>query len=502
MAAEDDLIQTEGGARSGPSPGANGQARDSGLAEIEIPEFDDGTGDPFELPADAAESEPNAGSSAEGAEFGLEPFLHGAEKKFGSVLFISALVFLLAGFLILRATGLQMGTILGSLARAGWALGLLAVSLVGLVYGLLGFTSSRVSALEGHHLEADRMRQRAEEEEQKAKRANDANQAAILRLMNELQVIAEGDLTQEATVTEDITGAIADSVNYTLEELRDLVARVQRAATRVAQTTSRVDAVSADLMASSQDQLRAIQATGQAVLSVAAHVNDLSGRAREAAEVAGKSRAAATGGLAAVRNTIDGMNGIRGHIQDTAKRLKRLGESSQQVSDISQLISGITEQTNVLALNAAIQASSSGTSSHGFAIVAEEVQRLAERSADALRQITVLVETIQLDTQDAITAMEASTRQVVDGAELTDKAGRALVDIDQISQELASLIEDISTAATQESEQANEVATSIQEIFEVTENNEKSTSANAHEIGKLTAVADELRHAVARFKIN
>ncbi len=348
---------------------------------------------------------------------------------------------------------------------------------------------------------AEQQRHTAELQQQEAKRVNDANQAAILRLMNELQTVAEGDLTQEATVTEDITGAIADSVNYTVEELRSLVGNVQSTATRVAQTTSKVESTSTELLATSTEQLREIRETGQSVLDMAARINDVSAQAQESAAVARQWRQAAESGLTAVQNAIGGMNSIRDQIQETSKRIKRLGESSQEIGEITELIADITEQTNVLALNAAIQAASAGEAGRGFSVVAEEVQRLAERSGDATRQIAALVKAIQTDTQDAVAAMERSTQGVVEGARLSDNAGTALSEIDSVSRRLAELIEQISASALKEADQANEVATNIQHIFAVTEQTGESTRSTASQVRDLARMADELRQSVARFKI-
>jgi twitching motility protein PilJ len=348
---------------------------------------------------------------------------------------------------------------------------------------------------------AEIQRVAAESEEHDAKRVNDANQAAILRLMNELQTVAEGDLTQEATVTEDITGAIADSVNYTVEELRSLVGNVQATATRVAQTTSAVESTSTELLAASNEQLREIRETGQSVVDMAKRINEVSGQAQESATVARSSLQATEQGLQAVQNAIGGMNAIRDQIQDTSKRIKRLGESSQEIGEITELISDITEQTNVLALNAAIQAASAGEAGRGFSVVAEEVQRLAERSGDATRQIAALVKTIQTDTQDAVGAMERSTQGVVEGAKLSDNAGTALSEIDRVSRRLADLIEQISTAASNEANSANEVAGNIQHIFAVTEQTGEGTRSTAQQVRELSAMAEELRQSVSRFKI-
>lgn len=371
----------------------------------------------------------------------------------------------------------------------------LAAGGYGLVMLQLRDQSSRAALAETQRLEAER-------QEQEAKRVNDANQAAILRLMNELQTVAEGDLTQQATVTEDITGAIADSVNYTVEELRTLVSQVQGTVGRVTETTQQVEATSTELLAASDEQLREIRETGESVLQMANRINDVSAQAQQTAQVARQSLQAAESGLTAVQNTIGGMNSIRDHIQETSKRIKRLGESSQEIGEITELISDITEQTNVLALNAAIQAASAGEAGRGFSVVAEEVQRLAERSGDATRQIAALVKTIQTDTQDAVGAMERSTQGVVEGTRLSDAAGSALGDIDRVSRQLADLIGQISNQALREAESANVVAANIQHIFAVTEQTGEGTRSTAQMVRELSRTAEELKQSVARFKID
>jgi twitching motility protein PilJ len=381
-------------------------------------------------------------------------------------------------------------------------LSLMLMSVLLMVVGGIGFLRLFVQDQAQRAQTAEAQRQEAERQEQEAKRVNDANQAAILRLMNELQSVAEGDLTQQATVTEDITGAIADSVNYTVEELRSLVAQVQGTATRVTETTQQVEATSTELLAASTEQLREIRDTGESVLQMANRINQVSTQAKETAQVAKRSLQAAESGLSAVQNTIGGMNSIRDQIQETSKRIKRLGESSQEIGEITELISDITEQTNVLALNAAIQAASAGEAGRGFSVVAEEVQRLAERSGDATRQIAALVKTIQTDTQDAVAAMERSTQGVVDGARLSDAAGGALADIDRVTRQLAELIENISMQASSEAQSANVVASNIQHIFAVTEQTGEGTRSTAQMVRELSRSAEELKQSVARFKVS
>ena len=378
---------------------------------------------------------------------------------------------------------------------------MLAVAAATAIFSAYGLAQVQVQDGRKRQAIAEAQRLSAQRQEQDAKRVNDANQAAILRLMNELQTVAEGDLTQEATVTEDITGAIADSVNYTIEELRTLVSNVQNTAIKVTQTTAEVDSTSTELLAASNEQLLEIRQTGQSVVDMASRINSVSSQAQESASVARQSLVAAETGLQAVQNAIGGMNIIRDQIQDTSKRIKRLGESSQEIGEITELISDITEQTNVLALNAAIQAASAGEAGRGFSVVAEEVQRLAERSADATRQISALVKAIQTDTQDAVGAMERSTQGVVEGAKLSDAAGTALSEIDRVTRRLSELIQHISNATSREANLANGVAENIQHIFAVTEQTGEGTKATASQVRELSRMAEELSQSVARFKV-
>jgi len=377
--------------------------------------------------------------------------------------------------------------------RAGFFVTLVVVSLVIIgmlvLMGKIFFDDVRRRAIESDL-------QRSESEQ-----TNRANQDAILRLMNELGDLADGDLTVTATVSEDITGAIADSINYTIEELRVLVGRINDAAGRVTQATAVAQQTSAELLAAAEMQSTEIQNAGRAALDMARSMNQVSNHATQSAQVARQSLSAAEKGAVAVQDSIKGMNGIRDQIQETSKRIKRLGESSQEIGEIVELISDITEQTNVLALNAAIQAASAGDAGRGFTVVAEEVQRLAERSAEATKQIAAIVKTIQTDTQDAVSAMEESTQGVVQGARLSDAAGQALSEIGQVSRNLAQLIGNISQATQTQAQSATGVAETMQKILRITEQTTAGTQKTASMVGELASLATELKGSVAGFKV-
>ena len=340
-------------------------------------------------------------------------------------------------------------------------------------------------------------RKRAAESETENKR----NQEAILRLLNEMGDLADGDLTIRAKVTEDITGAIADSMNYTIDELRTLVTGVNNASTSVSAKSQQAQAVSVQLLDAAEKQSKEIQETTQQVLGVAQTLSTVSSNAEESSQVAMRSLAASDKGRIAVQNSISGMNDIREQIQETSKRIKRLGESSQEIGEIVELISDITEQTNVLALNAAIQAASAGEAGRGFSVVAEEVQRLAERSGEATKQIGAIVKTIQADTQDAVAAMEKSTTGVVEGAKLSDAAGQALSEIDSVTKNLANLIQRISADTQAQAASANKVARNMQDILEINRQTTTGTQQTASSIKELADVASDLKASVSGFKL-
>jgi twitching motility protein PilJ len=351
---------------------------------------------------------------------------------------------------------------------------------------------------------ADDQRRRAvvaHREREQAAELNRTNEAAILQLMNEMQDLAEGDLTVKATVSEAVTGSIADAVNVTIEELRALVGQITEAATQVTAATEAARQTSSRMLGAAEYQTREIRDTSATMVSMAASMNEMSTSTAQSAGVARASLDAARKGQDAVKNAITGMNDIRSQIQETSKRIKRLGESSQEIGEIVELISDITEQTNVLALNAAIQAASAGEAGRGFSVVAEEVQRLAERSAEATKQIGTIVRAIQADTQDTVAAMERSTQGVVEGAKLSDAAGRALGEIAEVSQRLAQLIDSISGATRKRAEDATAMAANMQDILKITQQTSEGTQRTAVSVGELAELAKELKGSVSRFRM-
>jgi twitching motility protein PilJ len=330
---------------------------------------------------------------------------------------------------------------------------------------------------------------------------NERNQQAILRLLDEMGSLADGDLTVEATVTEDITGTIADSFNFAIEELRKLVATVNETAIMVDSAAKQTESTASHMAKATDNQGREINAATESIVSMAASIEEVSGNAERSSDVARHSVEVAHKGGEAVRRTIDGMNAIRETIQETSKRIKRLGESSQEIGNIVELINDIAEQTNILALNASIQASMAGEAGRGFAVVADEVQRLAERSTNATKQIEVLVRTIQADTNEAVVSMERSTTDVVGGALLAENAGAALDEIEQVSNQIASLVQNISSSARQQAGSAADVTRRTTRLREISEQTGKATTATAAAISKLSGLASQLRKTVAGFTL-
>jgi twitching motility protein PilJ len=330
---------------------------------------------------------------------------------------------------------------------------------------------------------------------------NNRNQEAIMRLLDEMGSLAEGDLTVKATVTEDMTGAIADSINFAVEQLRSLVQTINDTSVQVASSAQETQATAMHLAEAAEHQAQEINSASDRINEIAASINQVSRNSAESADVAQRSVQIATKGAGVVRETIAGMDSIRDQIQETSKRIKRLGESSQEIGSIVELINDISEQTNILALNAAIQAASAGEAGRGFAVVADEVQRLAERASNATKRIETLVQAIQSDTNEAVSSMEQTTSEVVAGARLAEDAGTALGEIENVSTSLAALIEGISSASQQQSAAATNITATMNTIQSITAQTSQGANQTAESIGNLAQLAADLRRSVADFKL-
>jgi len=376
-------------------------------------------------------------------------------------------------------------------ARAG----LSGIGLIALALALVAVLA--IAAAVAIHYSSANARKLADQQSKQ----NERNQEAILRLLDELSSLADGDLTVQATVTEDITGAIADSINYAIEALRELVATINDTAIQLDGAARQTQALAGHLAKASGAQSKQIGSATESIGAMASSTEEVSGNAERASDVARHSVDIAHKGGDAVRRTIDGMNAIRETIQETSKRIKRLGESSQEIGNIVELINDIAEQTNILALNASIQASMAGEAGRGFAVVADEVQRLAERAANATKQIEVLVRTIQTDTNEAVVSMERSTTDVVGGALLAENAGAALEEIEQVSNQIASLVQNISASSRQQASAAGAIARNMQVLREISSQTADSTSATSNSIGKLAELSAQLRKSVAGFRL-
>jgi twitching motility protein PilJ len=374
-----------------------------------------------------------------------------------------------------RASGRVFNTLIG------YVLGALALASIILI-GLVSMRETRI-----------RLAETAEK--------NERNQTAILRLLDEIGDLADGDLTAEATVTEDFTGAIADSINFTIDQLRELVGTINATAVQVAAAAQETQSTAMHLAEASEHQAQEIAGASAAINEMAVSIDQVSANAAESSAVAERSVSIANKGNEVVHNTITGMDSIREQIQDTSKRIKRLGESSQEIGDIVSLINDIADQTNILALNAAIQASMAGDAGRGFAVVADEVQRLAERSSSATKQIEALVKTIQADTNEAVISMEQTTTEVVRGARLAQDAGVALEEIEKVSKSLAALIQNISNAARQQASSAGHISSTMNVIQEITSQTSAGTTATAQSIGNLAKMASEMRESVSGFTL-
>jgi len=326
-------------------------------------------------------------------------------------------------------------------------------------------------------------------------------QASVMKLLDEVSGVAEGDLTAEAEVTADITGAIADSFNFMIGQLRDIISGVQEVTLQVSSSANEIQTTAEHLAQGSEAQAVQIADTSTAIEEMAVSIQQVSETTALSATVGEQALANAQQGAKAVQDTVEEMNRIRDQVQETAKRIKRLGESSQEIGEIVQVIRGIAKRTSILALNASLEAAMAGEAGRGFAVVAEDVKRLAERSTEATKQIEALVRTIQNETNEAVAAMEATTQEVVEGSELADQAGQALTEIEGVSHRLAELIQSISLAAKQQARGSEALAKSMGEISEVTQQTAAGTKQAAVSISNMALLADELYGSVSTFQL-
>ena len=389
----------------------------------------------------------------------------------------------------------QSDALLSNLNKLSGGTGLaIAIPALGIILALIAFLFCvfKLLVLRG---ESDKKRVSRLQDEY------DRNQNAILRLLDEIADLADGDLRSYATVSEDFTGAIADSINFAIDQLRDLVSRITETSQEVAQYTASTQGITNQLAEASEHQAQEIAGASAAINEMAMSIDQVSSNAEESAVVAERSVKIAANGANVVNRSIEGMDIIREQIQETSKRIKRLGESSQEIGNIVALINDIADQTNILALNAAIQASMAGEAGRGFAVVADEVQRLAERSTSATKQIETLVKTIQTYTNEAVISMEQTTSEVVRGANLSKDAGVALDEIQNVSGNLAKLIANISDAAKLQSASAGHIATTMNVVQEITSQTTTATFDTARSVSELANMAEALRESVTDFKL-
>ena len=367
-----------------------------------------------------------------------------------------------------------------------------------LLYASYGAGALGLAALVGFVL----LTLRAQRERARRAEARDAvQQQAILALLDNISTLADGNLAVDVKVTEDFTGAIADSINYTVGNMRGLVGTIIESAQQLGTAAASTETTARELNEASEKQARQITSVAESVTASSQSLNQVAASAEKIAQQAQGSVEIARGGVSTVGRTIQGMATLREQIQDTAKRIKRLGESSQEIGNIIEFINDIAEQTNTLALNASIQAAMAGDAGRGFAVVADEVQRLAERAGAATRQIETLVKTIQADTNEAIISMERSTQNVVTGAKSAEEAGASLSKIEASSLELAKLVSDIAGSARTQSGNASKIAGTVQNIREIAVQTSGSASQTAQAVVELNQLSDKLRGSVAGFKI-
>ncbi len=329
----------------------------------------------------------------------------------------------------------------------------------------------------------------------------DAMQAAVMKLLEEISGLADGDLTVRAEVTEDFTGAIADSFNNMAEELSQVVKNVKTTTLQLSATSHEVSVSTENLADTSENQASQVAEAIDAINAMAVSIQQVAQSATQSTQVSEEASKNASDGAEAVRNTNAAMDAIREHVQETARTIKRLGESSQEIGNIVQLINDIADRTSILALNASIQAAMAGDAGRGFAVVAEEVQRLAERSTNATQQIDTLIKNIQGEINEAGSSMEESIERVVDGSKLADNAYTRLQEIETVSNRLAELIRSISASSKEQAKTSEDIAKTMAEVGEVSTHTSSASRQTALSMQNLAETSEQLRVSVEAFRL-
>jgi Methyl-accepting chemotaxis protein len=343
------------------------------------------------------------------------------------------------------------------------------------------------------------------EAQRKAKEQEDARDdlhRQVIRLLDDVEGAARGDLTVTAEVTANVLGAVADSFNLTIQNLREIVVQVKQAARQVSKGATDSATFAKDVAGDAFRQAEELAATLNSVQVLTDAIQRVAESAREAEDVARSAAALATKGGEAVQMTVSGILKIRETVAETSREVKRLGESSQEISKIVGLISQIASRTNLLALNASIEAARAGEAGKGFAIVADEVRQLADKSAKSLKDIEQLVMQIQSQTNTVMMAMSQGHQQVIEGTLLAEQAKRALDDIIQVTNRIDVLVRSI-TADTVEQ---NETARAVAQVMRAVEHSAQETSTEAQKVSsaltKLVGVARDLLTSVERFRVD
>jgi methyl-accepting chemotaxis protein len=330
--------------------------------------------------------------------------------------------------------------------------------------------------------------------------ANENLQRSITELLNVINQVARGDLSLRGKVTNDALGNVADSINYMLDNFTKVLERVRKAAMEVTACSNNILVAADEMQAGATQQDQEITNTSSAVEELTVSMKQVSNNAEASAEAARRALDAAEQGNRAVRDTLEGMQRIRASVQATAKKIKSLGDRSLEISEIINVINDITEQTNLLALNAAIEAARAGEAGRGFAVVADEVRKLAEHSRSATKDIAALIKAIQAETNEAVVVMEEGTKEVEGGATLADQAGRALDAISSVVRQSAELVQEISLASKQQVRGTEGVAHAMQIISSITRQTSQGTRGTVATVSQLVKLSDQLNEALAQFR--